>query len=57
MIAEILGHEKISKYALTCPEIYEQQMKVFGLFDDFNWGEDYQDSFRLLANYFQTHPE
>lgn len=57
MISEILGHEKISKYASTCPEIYEQQKKVFGLFDDFNWGEDYRDTFRLLADYFQMHPE
>jgi len=57
MISEILGHEKISDYASTCPEIYEQQKKLFGLFDDFNWGEDYRDTFRLLADYFQTHPE
>jgi len=57
MTAEILGHEKIIKYVSTCPEIYEQQKKLFSLFDDFDWGEDYQDSFRLLANYFQTHPE
>lgn len=25
--------------------------------DDFQWGEDYQDTFRALAEYFQAHPE
>jgi DNA-binding transcriptional MerR regulator len=57
MIVEILGPEKISKYASTCPEIFEQQKKLFNLFNDFDWGEDYRDTYRLLAEYFQTHPE
>jgi hypothetical protein len=29
---------------------------LFGILDDFQWGEDYQDTFKALAEYFQAHP-
>ena len=57
MISEILGSEKIEHYARTCPELFDQQRKLFGILDDFQWGEDYQETFRSLAEYFQAHPE
>lgn len=57
MIAEILKPEQIESYAQTCPELFDQQRKLFGILDDFKWGEDYQETFRALAEYFQAHPE
>lgn len=57
MITEILGPDRIDKYARTCPEILDQQRKLFGILDDFQWGEDYQETFRGLAEYFQAHPQ
>lgn len=57
MITEILGPEQIEKYARTCPELFDQQRKLFGMLDDFQWGKDYQETFRALAEYFQAHPE
>jgi DNA-binding transcriptional MerR regulator len=57
MITEILGADQIEKYAQTCPEIYDQHRKLYGILDDFQWGEDYQETFRTLAEYFKTHPE
>lgn len=57
MITEIMGSDHIEQYADTCPELYEQHRKVYGIVDDLKWGEDYQESFRLLAEYFKTHPE
>ena len=57
MITEILGADQIEKYAQTCPEIYDQHRKLYGILDDFQWGEDYRETFRALAEYFKTHPE
>jgi DNA-binding transcriptional MerR regulator len=56
MITDILGPDKIDKYVKTCPELFEQQRKLFGVFDDFQRGEDYSGNFRALAEYFETHP-
>ncbi|MHB8840932.1 MAG: MerR family transcriptional regulator [Candidatus Aquicultor sp.] len=57
MITEILGPKQMGKYAQTCPELFDQQRKLFGILDDFQWGEDYREDFRGLAVYFQAHPE
>ncbi|MEN6348980.1 MAG: MerR family transcriptional regulator [Syntrophomonas sp.] len=57
MITEVLGADQIEEYARTCPEIYDQHRKLYGILDDFQWGEDYRESFRILAEYFKTHPE
>lgn len=57
MITEILGPEQIENYSRTCPELFEQQRKLYGILDDFKWGADYRETFRELAEYFQTHPQ
>ncbi|MGE5396993.1 MAG: MerR family transcriptional regulator [Chitinophagales bacterium] len=57
MVAEILGADQIEKYSDTSPEIYDQHRKLYGILDDFQWGGDYGESFRALAEYFETHPE
>ena len=57
MITEILGHDQIEQYARTCPEVFDQQRKLFGILDDFQWGEDYREIFRELALYFKAHPQ
>lgn len=57
MITGILGTDKIEKYARTCPEIYDQHGKVYGILDDFQWGGDYREPFRFLAEYFKEHPD
>lgn len=57
MITDIMGADQIDKYSRTSPELYEQHRKVYGILDDFQWGEDYKESFRMLAEYFKTHPD
>ncbi|AHF06062.1 MerR family transcriptional regulator [Desulfitobacterium metallireducens] len=56
-VKEILGHEQIDKYIQTSPEIYAQQQKLFGILDDFQWGQDHRETFLSLAEYFKDHPE
>ena len=56
-MAAILGADQIEKYAQTCPEIYNQHQKLYGILDDFQWNECYQDSFRILAEFWKKHPE
>jgi DNA-binding transcriptional MerR regulator len=55
MITEILGPEQVEQYMQTCPKLFGQQRKIFGLLDNFQWG-DYQETFQALAEYFKTHP-
>lgn len=57
MIKEILGSEQMDEYAARCPKLFDQQKKLFGILDDFRWGEDYRKDFRDLAVYFKAHPE
>jgi len=57
MITEILGPDQMEKYARHCPEIFDQHQKLYGILDDFQWGEDYRETFRALAEYFKAHPE
>lgn len=56
MVTDILGSDKMEAYAKTCPELYGQHRKVFGILDGFQWGENYQETFRALAEFFQEHP-
>ncbi|WP_027364649.1 MerR family transcriptional regulator [Desulfotruncus alcoholivorax] len=56
-MAAILGADQIDKYAQTCPEIYNQHQKLYGILDDFQWSEHYQNSFRILAEFWKKHPE
>lgn len=57
MILDILGPDKSENYARTCPELFDQQRKVYRILDDFQWGEDYQETVRALAEFFQVHPQ
>ncbi len=57
MINEILGSDQMGKYAQACPDLFDQHRKLYGILDDFQWGEDYQDAFRALAEFWNTHPE
>ncbi|MGJ7922307.1 MerR family transcriptional regulator [Neobacillus sp. LXY-4] len=56
MVTQILAPEQLENYS-AYPELYEQQRNIFGILEDFNWGEDYQENFRLMAEYFKSHPE
>lgn len=57
MIGDILGNENFEKYSKSCPEVFKQQRKVYGILDNFRWGEEYQTGFYNLARYFKEHPE
>jgi len=57
MVVDVLGPHQIKEYARSCPELFEQQRQVHGILDDFQWGEDYQETFRALADFFKEHPE
>jgi DNA-binding transcriptional MerR regulator len=56
MINDIMGPDQIGEYVRTCPELYEQQRKIYGILDDYQWGEDYKVTFQALAKFFKTHP-
>jgi len=57
MYVDILGEEAREQYMGTCPEIYEQERKLYGVMDDLHWGLDYQDTLREVAEYFRDHPD
>lgn len=57
MITEILKPEQMDNYVRTCPELFQQQRKIFGILDDFQWGDGFQKTFQDLAEHFQAHPE
>lgn len=56
MVTEILGPDQIDKYAQTFPVLFDQQRNMLGILDNFQWGVEYQETFRALAEYFKTHP-
>lgn len=57
MITEILKPEQIENFVRACPELSQQQQKLLSIMDDFQWGENHQETFQALAEYFQAHPE
>lgn len=57
MVTKILEPEQIENYIRACPELYDQQRNIFGILDDFQWGEGYQENFKAIAEYFKSHPE
>jgi DNA-binding transcriptional MerR regulator len=57
IITEILKPEQIKEYKQICPELYEQQSKIFGIIEAFQWGEDYKNNFKSIAEYFNEHPK
>jgi DNA-binding transcriptional MerR regulator len=56
-ITDIIGEDQIEKYLQVCPEIYVQQRNLFGIFEDLQWGEGFEDTFRVMAEYFKQDPE
>lgn len=57
MVMEILEPVQFKNYVKASPELFEQQRNIFGIIEDFQWGEDYKESFRAIAGYFKLHPE
>jgi Predicted transcriptional regulators len=56
MITDILGQDNMGEYAKTCPELWIQHQKIYGILDSYQWGEDYKVTFRELAEFFKAHP-
>ncbi|MGE5391196.1 MAG: MerR family transcriptional regulator [Deltaproteobacteria bacterium] len=57
MFVDILGEDAAEQYINSCPEMFELERKVYGVFDDLEWGVEYEDSFRMVAEYFRDNPE
>ena len=57
MVIEILEPVQDKNYVHASPELFEQRRNVFGILEDFQWGEDYKENFRAIAEYFKLHPE
>lgn len=57
MVSEILEPIQDKNYVHASPEIFEQRRNVFGIIEDFQWGEDYNENFKDIAEYFKLHPE
>lgn len=57
MVTEILEPVQVKNYVHESPELFEQQRNIFGILEDFQWGEDYKKSFRAIAEYFKSHDE
>ncbi|WP_202117497.1 MerR family transcriptional regulator [Clostridium chromiireducens] len=56
IVMEIL-EPQVKNYGHASKEIFEQRRNIFGIIEDFQWGEDYKENFRALAEYFKLHPE
>lgn len=56
MMMEILGPEAQERFQEICPEIYEQERKLYEVIDDLQWDIDYQDIVREVAEYFRDNP-
>jgi DNA-binding transcriptional MerR regulator len=57
MVTEILETEQVENYVQSSPELFEQHRNIFGILEDFQWGEDYKKNFSAIAEYFKLHPE
>lgn len=57
MVVAILGEEAREQYLDICPEIYEQERKLYEIIDDLQWGVDYEDILREVAEYFRDNPD
>lgn len=57
MFTDILGEDAHAQYQNSCPELYEQERKLYGLIDELEWGLDFQDLLAEFADYFKEHPE
>lgn len=56
-ITEILGSAQDKNHVQASSELLEQRRNVFGILEDFQWGEDYKENFKAIAEYFKLHPE
>lgn len=56
-IMERLKPEQIEEYRQICPELYEQQSNSFSILENFQWGEDFQNNYKSIAECFREHPE
>lgn len=57
MVTEILEPVQVDNYIQPSPELFKQRHNMFGMLEDFQWGEDYKENFRAIAEYFKSHPE
>lgn len=57
MFVDILGADAAEQYMNSCPAMFEMERKIYGVFDDLDWGVEYEDSFRMVAEYFRDNPE
>lgn len=57
IVAETLDPAQVKNYIQATPELFEQQRNIFGILEDFQWGENYKENFRAIAEYFKLHPE
>ncbi len=49
MVEELLEPEQA--------ENFEHHRSIFGMLEDFHWGEDHKENFSKLTEYFRSHPE
>ena len=56
-MAKILGPEQVEQYSSASPELYAQHRKLHSVIDDFQWGEDLQQTYSSLARFFKEHPQ
>lgn len=57
MVTEILEPVQIKEYVHSSPELFEQRNNIFSILEDFQWGEDFKENFKAVAEYFKLHPE
>ncbi len=57
MFIDIMGEEVREQYMGICPEIYEQERKLYEIIDDLQWGVEYEDILREVAEYFRDNPD
>jgi DNA-binding transcriptional MerR regulator len=57
IVTETLEPVQVKNYVQESPKLFEQQHNIFGILEDFQWGEDYKENFIAIAEYFKLHPE
>lgn len=57
MFLDTLGEAAREQYMGICPEIYEQERKLYGMIDDLHWGVEYEDFLREVAEFFRDNPD
>jgi DNA-binding transcriptional MerR regulator len=57
MVTEILEPVQAENHVHAYTELFEQRRNIFGIIEDFQWGEDHKENFKAIAEYFKLHPE